>query len=619
MTRLVFVDVETYYDREYSLRKMTPAEYVLDHRFECIGWAVAEGDSDPIWLEPQVFQLWLTKNSDAAFVSHNALFDMFVLAHRFNFVPKLMIDTLGMARATIFPQTGSVSLAKCAEHFGFPDKGTMVANVIGMGARAIKINGMWESFVNYAKLDASLCRLIFRRLMAAGFPMSELLVMDEILRACICPQLQLNDNLLYSHLAFVSAAKQGLLDRAGLASRETLMSNEMFAAALRKLGVDPPMKLSPTPGKDPIYAFAKTDEGMQELLEHPDPDVQALAAARIGNKTTLEETRTQRFIDHSRLTYPGNPGMWLPVPLKYSGAHTHRLSGDWKINLQNLTRGGLLRKSLVAPKGKLVVVADSSQVEARLTAWFCQQDDLVKQFASGVDVYCDFAGEVYKRPVTKANKPERFVGKTSILGLGYGMGGTKFELTIKAQSKVQNIQVDMDVMQATDIVNLYRQRYRKIPDTWGMLNGIIPQLARAVAPPLTLYPGCPVEFRPREATIIGPNGLKLYYHKLDNKDGDWYFQYGKLFKKLFGGKMLENIIQFLARIILMDAAIRIRKETGRHFALQVHDELVYVVDEAEASEFCSYLIRQISIPPSWGPDIPLAAEGSVAETYGDAK
>jgi len=617
MTRLVFADVETYYSREYSLRRMTPAEYVLDPRFECIGWSVAIDDQPPQWKAEHEFRAFLkTLPEKVAFVSHNALFDMFVLAHRFNYIPKLMIDTLGMARATIYGETGSVSLAKCAEFLAlYEKKGDTVLKVEGMTKQMIISSGLYDEYIQYGLTDTRLCRLIFHVLMGRGFPMSELLIMDEIIRACVCPQLQLNQDLLYTHLAFTEAAKQGLLDRAGLNSRDLLMSNDRFAEALRRLGVDPPMKLSPTPGKAPIYAFAKTDEGMQELAEHPDPEVQALVAARIGNKTTLEETRTQRFIDLSKLTYPGNH-KWLPVPLKFSGAHTHRLSGDWKINLQNLTRGGLLRKSLVAPKGKVVVVADCSQIEARLVAWFCLQHDLVQQFADGVDVYCDFAGEIYHRPITKADKVERFLGKTSILGLGYGMGGTKFDLTARSQAKVQKLTIEMDLILASHIVDLYRRRYPRIPEMWRTLNNFIPQMARGVRD-CTLYPGCPVRFEGN--TIVGPNGLKLYYHNLSNKDGDWWFNYGKLHKKLFGGKMLENIIQFLARIIIMDAAIRIRKDTNRHFALQVHDELAYVVDEAEAEDFLSYLIGQLCVRPEWGLDIPLAAEGGIAENYGDAK
>jgi hypothetical protein len=98
------------------------------------------------------------------------------------------------------------------------------------------------------------------------------------------------------------------------------MSNQKFAEVLKGFGVDPPTKISATTGK-PAFAFAKTDPGMKALLEHEDERVQAVAAARLGVKSTLEETRTERFIGIS------TRGDAFPVPLKYAYARTKRSSG----------------------------------------------------------------------------------------------------------------------------------------------------------------------------------------------------------------------------------------------------------------------------------------------------
>ena len=116
----------------------------------------------------------------------------------------------------------------------------------------------------------------------------------------------------------------------------------------------------------------------------------------------------------------------MPVPFKYSGAHTHRFSGDWSINLQNLPRDSELRKALRAPKGKVVVAVDTSQIEARINAMLSGQKDLVDAFREGRDVYCEFATVIYGRQITKADKVERFVGKTAVLSLGYGSGAAAF-------------------------------------------------------------------------------------------------------------------------------------------------------------------------------------------------
>ena len=306
----------------------------------------------------------------------------------------------------------------------------------------------------------------------------------------------------------------------------------------------------------------------------------------------------------------------MPIPLRYSGAHTHRLSGDWKLNLQNLPRAGKLRDSIRAPKGKSIVAADEAQVEARLVAWFCDERDLVDQFARGEDVYSIFAQSVYGYPVSKATKPERFIGKTSILGLGFGMGHVKFNATVAVQSRLQNIDVTMDEPEAMRVVQLYRSTYPKIPAMWRYLNNtIIPLLASGGSG--SFGPGDCIKVE--DHTLILPNGMRLFYHELENIEGEWWFKYGRESKKLFGGKLLENIIQALARIIVMDAGVRVKRKTGLSFALQVHDELGYVVPTPSAEKFKLYLIQELRQPPAWGPGVPLDAEGAVGTSFGDAK
>ena len=149
-------------------------------------------------------------------------------------------------------------------------------------------------------------------------------------------------------------------------------SNPKFAELLIEQGVTPPTKISATTGKE-TYAFAKTDEGFKELLEHDNPYVQALASARIGNKSTIEETRTENFIQIA------NRGK-LPVPLKYAGAVvSHRWSGVDGINLQNLPRTSELRRAICAPVGYKLVASDLSNIELRLAYWFAQSHGKIQQ------------------------------------------------------------------------------------------------------------------------------------------------------------------------------------------------------------------------------------------------
>ena len=96
----IVLDFETYYDSEYSLRKMTPVEYIFDPRFEVIGCAVKIGDDRTTWMSEQELNVFLMGLPEKVImISHNALFDMCILAWKFGYIPDLMIDTLGMARA----------------------------------------------------------------------------------------------------------------------------------------------------------------------------------------------------------------------------------------------------------------------------------------------------------------------------------------------------------------------------------------------------------------------------------------------------------------------------------------------------------------------------------------
>src|SRR5690606_35711538 len=251
-----------------------------------------------------------------------------------------------------------------------------------------------------------------------------------------------------------SGAKTAALLRSG-ASAEDLMSNPKFAALLQQRGVDPPMKISPTTGKV-TYAFAESDLDFQALAK--DPRVADLCEARIRVKSTIGETRAVRFLE------AGKDGMCLPILLNYSGTHTHRWSGGNKMNLQNLKRGGELRRSILAPKGHQIVVADSSQIEARVLAWLAGQDDIVQAFANRDDVYKLMASAIYGVPVEEITDDQRFIGKICVLGLGYGMGPNKLEMTLRQGVMGPPVEISLD--ECRRIVSIYRSRNRKITGLW---------------------------------------------------------------------------------------------------------------------------------------------------------
>lgn len=409
---LITIDIETYFSQEYGFAKHTTEEYVRDDRFEVIGVAVKVNDEDTVWFsgtfeETQTF-LYGFHWGESLVLAHNTLFDGAILSWRFGLKPLGWLDTLSMARATDGVEVGN-SLGKLAERYGLGVKGDDTRWSKGLRRKDFTPAQLVQ-YGNYCKNDVDLTYKLFH-ILKDRFTKKELKLIDLTLQMFTDPVLQLNLPLLEQHLVDVVDRKEKLIAEAS-SDRDTLLSNQKFAERLRELGVDPPMKISPTTGK-PSLALAKSDEGFKALAEHPKEEVQALVAARLGTKSTLEETRTQRFIDIAKR---GS----LPIPLRYYAAHTGRWGGDDKLNIQNLPSRGknknMLKMAICPPPGYVIVDADSSQIEARIVAWLAGQKDLVLAFEEGRDVYKIMAGKIYGKDPDAITDDERFVGKTTILG-----------------------------------------------------------------------------------------------------------------------------------------------------------------------------------------------------------
>ena len=410
---IVTIDFETYYDQKFSLSKLTTEAYIRDPQFEIIGVGIKVNDYPTDWYAGDNVGKFLKSldYSKRAILCHNTAFDGAILAWHFGINPRLWLDTLSMARP-LHNLTVGGSLAALTTHYGLGKKGDEVVQALGKHKADFTAEEL-AKYGQYCINDVELTHALFNKL-KVGFPSSELLVIDQTLRMYTEPVIELDVPLLEKHLEEVRTRKRMLLTDLGLtgvseeALTKMLMSNEIFAKYLKNLGIDPPTKISARTGKE-AWAFAKTDKGMTDLLEHPDERVQAVVTARLGTKSTIEETRTESLI--------GVAGRGrLPIMLNYYGAHTGRFSGGDKLNLQNLPSRGntTIRRALKAPEGQLLVSCDSSQIEARTVAWVAGQVDLVQAFRDKRDVYSEFATEVYGRAITKDDKIERFVGKTCI-------------------------------------------------------------------------------------------------------------------------------------------------------------------------------------------------------------
>ena len=623
---IVTIDFETYYDKDYSLSKMTTEQYVRSSLFEVIGVGIKVNDYPTDWYSgdnPGKF-LKSLDYSKRAILCHNTAFDGAILSWHFGIKPRLWLDTLGMARPLHNVTVGG-SLAKLVTYYGLGKKGDEVVAALGK-RKADFTEADLAQYGEYCKNDVNMTKQLFDKL-KVGFPSSELLVIDQTLRMYTDPVIELDVPLLEKHLEEVRTRKRTLMADLGhgmggeAAVQEMLMSNDKFAAYLKRLGVEPPTKTSLKTGKE-SWAFAKTDKGMTDMLEHVDERVQAAVSARLGVKSTLEETRTENLI--------GVAGRGkLPIMLNYYGAHTGRFSGGDKLNLQNLPSRGntTIRRALKAPPGQMLISCDSSQIEARTVAWVAGQEDLLIAFRDKRDVYSEFATEVYGRAITKADKVERFVGKTCVLGLGYGMGAEKFRRTLEIGQG--GINVVIDINEAERIVRLYRQKNWKIVQFWQKCGNALKDMLYGGEN--ALHP----QVRYDKRGIRMPNGFYVQYPALrETANGFMYISDARTYQKalkervltgsppddiawtrIYGGKVTENIVQALAALVIREQMAA----AGLHFkvAFQVHDEIIVAVPEDNALADQAKLEALMSVAPKWAPDLPVACESGMAANYGD--
>lgn len=614
--RFVTIDFETYYDKEYSLTKMSTEDYINDPRFEVILVGIKINNEDPYWItgtHEQIRQhLESLRLHECIVLAHNMMFDGAILAIIFGIICGMYADTRLLAQAQLKPFSRSVSLDSCLKQIDLGiKKGTEVHNMLGR----TRLSLSKHELATYGQYCVDDCEGEFRlfKYLAPQFPKDELEIIDLTLRMYLEPQLVLDPNLLAEHLGEVRAKKEKTLaSLPGDVTQADLMSNPKFADVLTRYGVDIPTKISPTTGAV-SYAFAKTDTGWKELEEEwaDDPVVSAILTARISAKSTLEESRSIRLLEIAKKY------RYFRVPLLYYAAHTGRYGGTEGINPQNFPRidKSRMRFGIRAPKGCVVLAADLAQIEARITAWLARQLNLLQGFRDREDIYSMFATTAFGietvKDRSKEDKKRRFVGKTCILGLGFGVGAAKLRATLRAAGII------LELTECEKFVNTYRTLYSRIPMLWRTFDNYLSVMASGTGQvkvgPVTIA----------KNTIILPNGMALVYNNLRQHQSDkysgWVYNFAGEVRTLWGGKVTENVVQALARILVMEYMLKIKHTIGLKPALQQHDELDYVVPEQYAEKVARVIGKIMRVPPSWAPDLPVEVEINYGPTLGDCK
>jgi DNA polymerase len=622
---LVTLDFETFYGDDYTLSKLTTEAYVRDPRFESIMVGIKINNDRPFWVPGPSIKLHLDSLQlhKKAVLCHHAHFDGFILTHHYGIYPRIYFDTLGMGRA-LFGAHGRLSLDKLAERYGIGKKGTEVHNVKGMRLQDFSPAGL-ERYGTYCCTDVQLTYDLFNK-MVGQFSRHELELNDQIIRMFTEPSLMLDEAMLEQYRQDLRNEKITLLLKSG-AQADDLMSNEKFAQLLRDNGVEPPLKISPRTQKL-TYAFAKTDQGMQALQEHPDERIQIIVEARLKNKTTIAERGAERLIAMGRR----GPAT---IYLKYSGAAgTHRLSAGDKINWQAFKRGSATRKAVMAPEGEELVVGDSSNIEARLLDWLAGQDDMVEVYIKadkklGPDMYCVIGGLIYKTDVVKGrsdlDNDRRQMGKVTKLGLGFGMGDDKFIVSVRGQAKDKDgrpLVLERDFAHYI-VHDVYRGKHPHVVKLWKRaehaLECILKGLEDMPVDPRGVVRTC------RDGLVM-PGGMKINYPELRREKNDegrwqWTFWNGKMREHLYGAKVVENIIQCLARLVVFAQCLETRKEAGAlaQWVHSVHDEGIFRTQQFYAPWLQERLLANMRVSPDWAPGLPLNSEGGFNRRYGLAK
>lgn len=601
--KIISFDWETFYDSEYTLKKLSTSEYILDPRFKALGFAISVDGAPAQWVNAEGVRSVLDRIGgqlrDCVLLAHHAHFDAAILAWHFGIRCRGYLDTMLMARAKGLQAAVGGSLKALCLHFGLGEKPDLRPDST---PEELRLRGTWDCDATYKLF----------KILAAGFPQKELLAISRTVEQYIQRKVVADLNALDQILVEERHRKDHLLAEIHL-TEEDLRSPALFADAIIKLGYEPPMKPSPADPSRMIWALAKTDQGMNDLLEHDDPEVAALAAARLGVKASAEEDRAKRLIRLAELTGDDT----LPVYYNYYGAHTGRWQGGDKTNFANMKRGGAIRDCLFAEEGHVFVTGDMSQIECRLTGWLFGEENLVGAFRDKRDVYCEFATMAYHKPVTKADEFERFSGKTTVLGSGFGAGGPKIAAQMRAEINKRRLPFPKPTDdEGVTLVDAFRKMYYRIPQGWKLLESGLTTPGLQVGP---------IMFE--KGAILLPSGLRIHYPNLqwerwETMGGElktgWRYDGKKGRTALWGGSLTENVIQALARIHMRDAMLWLY-ERGWTTVLHTYDEIVLSVPEDRAVEAEADLRYALTTPPEWAKGLPLACEAGVGICYGEIK
>lgn len=694
LNNYLFIDYETFYSDEYSLRKkdMTYLKFIRHEFFKIQSAFIKRGDGEGVYLRTvadieDYLKQQLEEYPDTIICAQQVFFDGGIIRYFHNLEFKYALDLPSMSRS-IWPNDMFHNLDAIAERLWPDDQSKRKSDDIAFTKGVYN----WSEEIHernylYNKQDTELLAEIVTHFVRNGFPIDVLVQHSIILMMYLKPRFKGDRALLEMHLRETIADQEQKLSAAidyikknsnlrgaffvtteernkekfktqkaydeayrsvfGMPPMKTkkdlrlmLSSNDKFAMVLQKgFGIDPPMKPSPSKPDEFTYAFGKNDVEFQQLMAlHR--DLKVIWEGRMVSKSNQERTRTETFLEYMDLCDD-----FIPVPLRPSAAHTHRLGGTEAINMQNLGRNSPLRHALTGGGTHAVNATDSSNIESRMSAVFCGHTEKVELFINNGDPYNDMATTIYgyevdRKSKTVDHKMQGAVGKATDLGCGYQMGEGRF------RSYLNSGPLGMPPIYLEDlpefanmanpykyIIDVYREKNWPIKDMWWKLQNMLSEMQ---------YHYCDEEVggfvRITHECIWLPSGLRLHYPDLHRTKEGTMYRNPDGWNFIFGGKVLENIIQALSAVIILRQMVWVAAYLEIVYtweqaapALQVHDEIVsvfpineeYEVVDGEAvwekdgqvrkteEDLCAIMHRR----PDSFEAVPIAAEGGTDLRY----
>lgn len=659
-TKTLLIDVESYFDKEFSLSKMSTVEYICDSRFELTGLGYQWLDGAGGFLSPAETESFLTPLRDkygpelaeVTLVGQNLKYDALVLRERFGITPKYVVDVVDLSRH--LDARDRHDLAHTAKKYNAPTPKGDTMQFSGYRWRDMD-EVMQRNLEDYCLNDVQIEGYLFRTLLPRiTRPDIELRLANQTLHQYLVPQIRVDTELGERLIVEMTAELQKPVDEVNATGLQVVepgkitkrtsipptvrpvtvadVSKDKTFLSLLKLALPEGELVPMKQGKAKmIPALAKTDSQLDYLLSHPEPRVRTLMTARKATDTWPTHISRVRNL----MAQASARGGYMGAPLKYYGAGPGRWSGCEGLNVQNFGARDVhslvlqVGRMLCAPDGHVFGTGDLSQIEARVLAWFAGQDDLLEAFRQGRDIYSEFAQDhLYHREVRKPtpdDSPElakslktmRNVGKETILGAGYSMGGgTFYQRCLQKPSLKEAFESgDLNAQLCYRAIAVYRQRFGMIPAFWYELEKAWRFVARYRDQQATVsHNGHALRLWNENGTVVLqlPSGRCLFYpHATASAvDDTCRYRWGHV----YGGLLTENVCQATARDVFAEGMLRL-EDAGLRPLFSVHDQAICLFDKDGAEDKLHRMHELQCVTSAWAEGLPVATEGGLSERY----